>query len=237
MGGGRKQRIRKPLPSRLQAWVDARKRHRLSHAQVVSVEAEDILDSLVGHIAGRAQPDQFAPPGDWAILVDHADTYRRAAPWRRWTDQDHLDLEVRLDGTSARYVTIVIGAEGVQRSLVLYPGGALPDGVGWLAAGRADPGTGWKHPVLPPPAGRGAVGVRGEGSSVRLARRRRSRSGVADHRTARHADLDRTAVQRLTVAIAAVLAHDRRPDGSDPTIGTCTLAASEQASYTLHPPR
>lgn len=51
------------------------------------------------------------------------------------------------------------------------------------------------------------------------------------------ADLDRTAVQRLTVAIAAVLAHDRQPGGSGPTTGTCTLAASEQASYTLHPPR
>jgi hypothetical protein len=39
------------------------------------------------------------------------------------------------------------------------------------------------------------------------------------------------------VAIAAVLAHDRQPGDSDPTTGICTLAASEQASYTLHPPR
>jgi hypothetical protein len=125
----------KPLPSRLQAWVDARKRHRLSHAQVVSVEAEDVLDSFVGHIAGRAQPDQFATPGDWAILVEHADTYRRTAPWRRWTDQDHLDLVVRVDGTSARYVTIVIGAEGIQAAWSKIR--ARRCRTGWLAGGRA----------------------------------------------------------------------------------------------------
>jgi hypothetical protein len=95
--------------------------------EVVSTEAEDIFDSFVGHMAGRAQPEEFPDPGDWAMLVDHADAYRRAAPWRRWTDQDHFDLVIRVDDTPARYVAIVIGAEVVQHGLVLYPGGALPD--------------------------------------------------------------------------------------------------------------
>lgn len=50
------------------------------------------------------------------------------------------------------------------------------------------------------------------------------------------ADLDRTGVQRLTVAIAAVLAHDRQPDDSGSTTGTCTLSAGEQGTYALRPP-
>jgi hypothetical protein len=51
------------------------------------------------------------------------------------------------------------------------------------------------------------------------------------------AGLDRTAVQRLTVAIAAVLAHDSQPGRSEgPTTGACTLAADQQGTYTLQPP-
>jgi hypothetical protein len=73
------------------------------------------------------------------MLVDHADTYRRAAPWRRWTDQDHFDLVIRIDDTPARYLTIVIGTEGVQHGLVLYPGGALPDTLVEWRPGAATP--------------------------------------------------------------------------------------------------
>jgi len=205
--------------------------------EVVSAEAEDILDSFVGHMAGRAQPDQFATPGDWAILVEHADTYRRAAPWRRWTDHDHLDLEVRVDGTSARYVTIVIGADGVQRGLVLYPGGALPDGLaGWRPGAPTPVPAGSILFYLDPPA---------EAPQEFVAKAARYGWPVDASltpvwlTTGPHgpADVDRIAVQRLTLAIAAVLAHDRQPGGSGPTTGTRTLAAGEQASYTLHPPR
>ncbi|MFC0526593.1 hypothetical protein [Phytohabitans kaempferiae] len=205
--------------------------------EVVSVEAEDILDSFVGHMAGRAQPRQFATAADWAILVEHADTYRRAAPWRRWTDQDHLDLAVRVDGISARYVTIVIGAEGVQHGLVLYPGEALPDEfAGWRPGAPILAPAGSILFYLDPPA---------EAPPEFVAKAARY-GWPADAdltpvwlTTGPHgtADLDRTAVQRLTVAIAAVLTHDRPPGGSGPTIGTCTLAAGEQAEYTLHPPR
>jgi len=98
--------------------------------EVVSDEAEDVFDSFVGHMTGRVQPDEFVTPDDWAMLVDHADAYRRAEPWRRWTDQDHFDLVIRIDGTPTRYLTIVIGAEGVQHGLILYPSGALPDTLG-----------------------------------------------------------------------------------------------------------
>jgi hypothetical protein len=206
-------------------------------SEVVSAEAEDILDSFVGHMAGRAQPDQFATPGDWAMLVEHADAYRRAAPWRRWTDQDHLDLVVRVDGTPARYVTIVIGAEGVQHGLVLYPGGALPAGLGdWRPGAPTPVPAGAILFYLDPPA---------EAPQEFTAKAARY-GWPADAdltpvwlSTGQHgpADLDRAAVQRLTLAIAAVLARDRHPGRSGPTTGTCTLAAGQQGSYTLHPPR
>jgi hypothetical protein len=204
--------------------------------EVVGAEAEDIFDSFVGHMAGRAQPDQFATPGDWAMLVDHADAYRRAAPWRRWTDQDHLDLVIRVDGAAARYIAIVIGAEGVQHGLVLYPGGALPDTLGdWRPGAPTPVPAGTILFYLDPPA-----------EAPQEFRAKAARYGwPADAdltpvwlTTGQHgaADLDRTAVQRLTVAIGAVLAHDREPDSSGPTTGTCTLAAGQQGAYTLHPP-
>src|SRR5262249_41957687 len=53
-------------------------------SEVVSVEAEDIFDSFVGHMAGRRQPETFATPDDWAGLVATAREYLQAEPWLRW---------------------------------------------------------------------------------------------------------------------------------------------------------
>jgi hypothetical protein len=205
--------------------------------EVTSAEAEDILDSFVGHMAGRAQPDRFATPDDWAMLVEHSDAYRRAAPWRQWTDQDHLDLVIRIDGTAARYIAIVIGAEGVQRGLVLYPGGALPDNLGDRRGGAPEPVPAGSvlfyldPPAEAPPEFSAKAARYGWPPDADLI-------PVWLTTTGQHgpADLDRTAAQRLTLAIAAVLAHDRHPRGSSPTTGTCTLAAGQQGTYTLRPP-
>ena len=200
--------------------------------EVVSAEAEDIFDSFVGHMTGRVQPEEFATPDDWAMLVDHADAYRRAEPWRRWTDRDHLDLVIRIDGTPTRYLTIVIGAEGVQHGLILYPGGALPDRLGgWQPGAKSTVPAGAILFYLDPPdeapqefiakAARYGWPTDADLTPVWLTT---GQQGPAD--------LDRTAVQRLTVAIAAVLAHDRQPDRSGPTSGTCALAADRQGAYT-----
>jgi hypothetical protein len=204
--------------------------------EVASDEAEDVFDSFVGHMAGRAQPEEFPTPGDWATLVDHADAYRRAAPWRRWTDQDHFDLVIRIDDTPARYLAIALGAEGVQRGLVLYPGGALPDTlVEWR------PGA-----PTPVPAGSILYYLDPPDDAPQEFRFKAARYGwPADAdltpvwlTTTQHgpADLDRTAVQRLTVAITAILAHDHKPGHTGPTTGTCALSANKQGTYTLRPP-
>jgi hypothetical protein len=80
----------------------------------------------MGRRARRRLTDRHAP-------VRPADVQGRAPPWQRSTDQDHFDPAINLDGTSARYVTIVLGAEGVQHGLVLYPGGRCPYDMPWCS--------------------------------------------------------------------------------------------------------
>ena len=140
---------------------------------------------------------------------------------------------------SIRYVTIVIGAEGVQPGLVRYPGGALPDAL-----------VDWRPGVpMPVPAGSILFYLDPPAEAPRGFRAKAARYGWPPDAdltpvwltTGQHgpADLDRTAVQRLTVAIAAILAHDRRSGGRNggPTTGICALSADRQGTYTLQPPQ
>lgn len=108
-------------------------------------EAEDIFDSFVGHMAGRSQPPDFAPPKDWALLYEQARRYAEAAPWQRWPDTVELAVHLRLGGRSTRYVALVLGNEGIQHGLVLYPGTSLPPGLrDW------EPGGEPPMPPIPP---------------------------------------------------------------------------------------
>ena len=88
-------------------------------------EAEDIFDSFVGHMTGRSQPPDFAPPKDWALLYEQARRYAEAAPWQRWPDTVELAVHLRLGGRSTRYVALVLGNKGIQHGLVLYPGTSI----------------------------------------------------------------------------------------------------------------
>jgi hypothetical protein len=92
-------------------------------------EAEDIFDSLVGHMAGRAQPTEPPSTEDWSMLVGQALAFLRAEPWARWSDVVPLGLQLTVDGTAATYVAIVMGNAGVQRGLALYPGMTMPSGL------------------------------------------------------------------------------------------------------------
>jgi len=98
-------------------------------------EAEDIFDSLIGHLSGRAQPTEPPSTEDWSLLVGQAFAYLRAEPWSRWNDAVPLGLELTLDGDdgddgeTAEYVAIVMGNAGVQRGLALYPGMTMPPGL------------------------------------------------------------------------------------------------------------
>jgi hypothetical protein len=110
----------------------------------VGPEAEDIFDSLVGHLAGRSQPEQPPLPDDWQALFRQVYELSRAEPWTRWPDDTVFDLEVTVDGEPTRYAAAIIGRQGIQRGLALYPGGALPDLHGW-------------NPGQPPPVPTGTL--------------------------------------------------------------------------------
>lgn len=92
-------------------------------------DAEDIFDSFLGHMSGRAQPDELPSPDDWQLLVDHVAQFRRAEPWTRWSDEQELALVLQLPDATAAYTAVVMGQAGIQRGLALYPGEQLPRGL------------------------------------------------------------------------------------------------------------
>jgi hypothetical protein len=93
------------------------------------VEAEDIFDSLIGHMAGRSQPEDLPTPRDWTLLYIQALGFYRAKPWARWHDDIDLALEVSIAEATSSHAAVVIGNAGLQRGLVLYPGEAVPPGL------------------------------------------------------------------------------------------------------------
>src|SRR5437868_6628355 len=56
-------------------------------AKVVAVRpdssVEDVFDSLIGHLAGRHQPEHLPTPADWAMLFRQANAFVQARPWQR----------------------------------------------------------------------------------------------------------------------------------------------------------
>ena len=202
------------------------------------VEAEDVFDSLVGHMAGRAQPTEPPSTEDWSLLVGQALAYLRAEPWQRWSDVVPLGLQLTADGTEANYVAIVMGNAGVQLGLALYPGVTLPPSLRSPGPGPAmaatpsgtlllmldSPGEmpdefaekamryGWPAGAAYLPT---FVGVGSDGPS----------------------DLTGADAQRLQMALAAVLAIDSRgpvlAEGARATTGTVALADGAHGDFVI----
>lgn len=196
-------------------------------------EAEDIFDSLIGHLAGRAQPDDPPGPADWQHFYLRAGEYCRSRPWDRWSDADHLDLRVRIGAATTRYLAVVMGNAGIQRGLALYPGAALPSGMSDWRPGDpppTPPGTLllWLDPPDEVPAEFTARATRygwpDDHGIVPL-----PLAVTADG----PADVDRTQTHHLTVAMTAVLAHRRGPAGAEGTTGNVDLTDGDQASFTI----
>jgi hypothetical protein len=99
------------------------------------VELEDLFDSLIGHLAGRAQPNDLPLPADWATLFRQAQAFVEAAPWQLLADNVHLQMDLRLGGTPVHRVGIILGRGGVTPGFALYPGDAEPG----VRAARFDP--------------------------------------------------------------------------------------------------
>ena len=176
-------------------------------------EAEDIFDSLVGHMAGRAQPPEPPSTEDWSLLFGQALAYLRAEPWVRWSDVVPLGLQLTVDGTAANYVAIVMGNAGVQRGLALYPGVTLPPGL-------RSPGPGAAKALEATPSGTLLLMLDGPGEVpdefAKKALRYGWPAGAAYLPTMfgvgsdGPSDLAGADAQRLQIALAAVLAIDCR---------------------------
>lgn len=199
--------------------------------------AEDVFDSLLGHLGGRRQPEDLPEPDDWSMAFGAVRRYREQAPWERWSDTVQLALEVDAAGGPARFVCVVLGAAGVQRGLVVHPGDRMPTdteagGIGEPA--RPPIGTlmlfldapselpdelvakavryGWPadDEVVPAFVAMGSEGPR---------------------------DPSRRDLHRLTVAATAVVAHDRRGPtlvgAESVTTGEVALPEGGQAVFSL----
>ena len=201
-------------------------------------EAEDIFDSLVGHMAGRVQPTEPPSTEDWSLLVGQALTYLRAEPWARWSDVVPLGLQVMVDGTVTNYVAIVMGNAGVQRGLALYPGVTLPPGLrspGPAPALEATP-SGTLLLMLDRP---GEIPDEFAGKALRYG----WPAGAAYFPTwvgvgsDGPSDLAGADAHRLQVALAAVLAIDSRgpvlAEGARATTGRVALADGAHGEFSI----
>jgi hypothetical protein len=193
-------------------------------------EAHEIVDSMVGHLVGREQPDEPADPQDWAALYGAADRYLQARPWQLWSDADYLDLTVTVDGEQADYLAVVLGQAGVQHGLAIYPDGQVPTSI-------VQPGV---APHVPP----GAIMLWldtpaklpqdyqdkarrygwPDGADLAPLPARALHGGVSD--------LDRTGARRLTVALIAVVTHRRPRSGPDST-GVVELHDGDAATFVI----
>src|SRR5438132_4364689 len=124
-------------------------------ADITAVEpgaaAEDLFDSLVGHLAGRGQPSDLPSPADWSMLFRQAQAYVEAAPWRRLSDDVHLRMDLRVGGAPTQRVGIVLGNAGITCGFALYPGDVEPPG-GQTRNGSTAPPPGTLMMTLDPAA-------------------------------------------------------------------------------------
>ena len=201
-------------------------------------DAEDIFDSLVGHMSGRLQPADPPSPSDWELLYRYAFEFYRATPWTRWDDGMVLALESSVESTDGGWAAVVMGNSGIQHGLVLYPGGELPASLDdWV-------------PGLPVPMPPGTLSLMLDQPSdlpsdlrnkafrygwppdaelvpavLRLAKEGGGDPGAAD-------------AHLLAVALAAVTAHDARgpvavDSANQATTGEIVLGNGRTASFSI----
>jgi hypothetical protein len=102
-------------------------------------EAEDVLDSLVGHLAGRRQPRDLPTPADWSMLFRQTRAFVEAQPWRRMSDQDLVRLELRVGTSATQRLAVVLGNAEITFGFAVYPSHTLPGTV--MAGGIPPAGT------------------------------------------------------------------------------------------------
>jgi hypothetical protein len=99
-------------------------------------DAEEVLDTFVGHMEGRAQPTDPATVDDWRALYAALQAYTTAEPWQRWCDCDYFPIRLELEGVVVERTGIVLGSAGLQCG---FNATADPDALERAAASEGDP--------------------------------------------------------------------------------------------------
>lgn len=202
-------------------------------------EAEDIFDSLVGHLVGRGSSGTPPEPGDWSAAIGAAHRLRACTPWERWDDTVPLDVALTSTSTDAeaRYRCVVLGAAAEQLGLVLFPGWVWPDGFGT---------AGTDEPVVPPEGTLMLFFDRADQVPPELAARAQRYGWPADDEVVpmfaimegdSPVEVDRDQVRHLAAAAVAVAAHDRRGPivlgAGSTTTGTFELPGGEEMAFSV----
>lgn len=201
-------------------------------------EAEDVFDSFVGHMAGRRDADELAGPEDWQLLFDQVLCFYERGVWARWADDVDLLVEVEIRGHERSFAAVVLGHEGIQYGVVLYPGTRPPAG---LRGGGGD------H-LQSLPAGTLMLNLDPPDELPEEFTRKAARYGwpgdaelvplflTVEGR--QPGEPGRDDVQVLTVALAALLEQDATGpalvgDGPRITTGQVPLAGGDESAFTI----
>ena len=205
---------------------------------VAAMEAEERFDHFLGHMAGRSQPaGEYASRQEWQMLFELALTYLDREPWKCWGDDVDLHLDVKLEGRRSRFTAVIIGQEGIQRGLVMYPGDGVPPGLRSWTKGQKIPmpeGTLMFH--LDPP-GEAPTGLEAKAHRYGWPADSGLVPIVLSIREHRAADLGYDDVVHLAVGIRAVIdLNDRGPTvarAEVPVKGRLQLPDGTSALYEL----
>ncbi|MDA8393310.1 MAG: hypothetical protein M0Z87_11070 [Actinomycetota bacterium] len=174
-------------------------------------ESEDIFDSFLGHLSGREQPDEPPPdPSDWALLYRSALDFYRAAPWTRWDDGVVLALETSSHETEGGWAAVVLGSSGIQRGLLLCPGGHMPAGLDDQKVGHPVPMPPGTLSLMLDPPSELPSDVRDKAVRYGWPPEAELVPGAFRLHPEGRGDLGEADAQLLAVALAAVTAHDSR---------------------------
>ena len=201
-------------------------------------EAEDIVDSFIGRLSGRAQPDEPPEPADWRHLIELTGRYAAAQPW---TDpamnRVDLSLSITVDGELAHYVPVVLGHDRIQLGLVLYPGSEMPRSVtAWQPGQEVAMPEGTLMCYLEPPD---ETPREAAGRAIRHGWSPDSGlfpifAGVASNGLA---DIARRDTRHLALATAAVLQYAGRSNDEPEIAGSMAFPDGRVGEYslTVHP--
>lgn len=172
--------------------------------------AEEVMDSLIGHLEGRAQPDDLPTADDFRVLYRELQAYVEAAPWTRWTDSDWFTANLELGGDQVELACLVLGNAGVQHGFNAVPDAESTPGRQRRPTRRQPRPSRRRTHGAPRSMARNFGAILRQGEAVRLAEHRQTRS-QPDERARRPAFRPEPIRRANARARAPRRAESRRP--------------------------